>query len=257
MPNQHSKLTNEVKTKLPEIKKLLEENYSVNEICKILGYKYAVVYNSICKNGLKHLVSVSSIGKSRTSRKRIEENEKNNPLSKKVLYDLYVIQKKDLYEIAEFFNISPSGVLFRMRKYKIETRKKEEAMKLMYEKKPELREVHRKNANLGITGVFRKGNNYSNTMIEQQFEKYCIENNIPYERSFQITPDTHRYDFLIYNKTIVELDGLYWHKKEKQKIKDKLHEKFAFENGYDVIRFTDKEIKKTKGECFGRIKEIE
>lgn len=257
MPNQNSKLTAEVKTKLPEIQKMLEQQYSVSEICNILGYKYAVVYNCICKNNLKHLVNVSNIGKSRTTKKRLEEKEKANPLGKETLYELYVNRKLNLYEISEMYNLSASGVLFRMRKYGIETRTKTEAVKLLYEKKPELREVHRKNANLGITGVFRKGNNYSNTKIEQEFEKYCMENNIPYVRSFQITEDTHRYDFLIYNNTIVELDGLYWHNREKQKLKDAIHEKYAIENGYDVVRFTDKEIKKTKGECFGRIKNNE
>jgi len=257
MPNQNTKLTNEVKKKLPEIKKLLIEKYSVAEICKILGYKYAVIYNCICKNNLKDLVNVSNIGKSRTSKKRHEDKEKNNPLSREVLYDLYVQQKKDLYEIAKMYNVSASGVLFRMRKNGIQTRNKKEAIKLSYEKNPELREKHRKNANMGITGIFRKGNNYSNTKIEQQFEKYCINNNIPYKRPFQITKETHRYDFLIYDNVIVELDGLYWHNTEKQKVKDTLHENFATKNGYIVIRFTDEEIKETKGECFARIKKYE
>jgi very-short-patch-repair endonuclease len=257
MPNQNIKLTNEVKSKLSEIEKLLKEEYSVSEICKIMGYKYAVVYNCICRNGLKHLVSVSNIGKSRTSKKRHEDEEKNNPLSKDVLFNLYVTQKKDLYEISKMYNVSPAGILYRMRKFEIKTRTKKEATKLLYEKKPELREIHRKNANMGLTGVFKHGNNYSNTKIEQQFEKYCISNKIPYKRSFQISKETHRYDFLIYENLIVELDGLYWHNTEKQKIKDKIHEKNAIKNGYKIVRFTDKEIKETKGECFGRIKKYE
>jgi very-short-patch-repair endonuclease/predicted DNA-binding protein YlxM (UPF0122 family) len=254
MPNQYTKLTKELNRKVEEIKKLLEDDYSVSEICKILNYNYSAVYNCICRNNLKHLVGVEKIGKSRTSKKRYEEYNINHPLNEKVLYDLYVVKEKDLYEISKMYNVSPSGVLFRMKSLGIKTRNKKEASKIMYNKKPELREVHRKNANLGITGVFKKGNNYSNTKIEQQFEKYCIDNCIPYVRPFQITKETHRYDFLIYEGTIVELDGLYWHNKEKQKIKDKQHEEFAVKNGYQVIRFTDKEIKETKGECFDRIR---
>lgn len=254
MPNQYTKLTNEIDGKKDIIKKLLEDNYSVCEICNIMGYKYSAVYNCICRNNMKHFVSVKNIGKSRAFKKRYDDYNINHVLSKEVLYELYVVKQKDLYEIAKIYNVSPSGVLFRMRSLGIKTRSKKEASKIMYDKKPELREVHRKNANLGITGVFKKGNNYSNTKIEQQFEKYCIDNCIPYVRAFQITKETHRYDFLIYGETIVELDGLYWHDKEKQKIKDRQHEDFALTNNYAVIRFTDKEIKETKGECFDGIR---
>lgn len=257
MPNQYTKLSKELDKKVETIKTLLEDNYSVSEICKMLDYKYNAVYNCICRNGLKHLVGTEKIGKSRSFKKRYDEYNKIHPLNESVLYDLYVIQQKDLYEISRIYNVSPSGVLFRMRNFGIQTRSKKEAVKLMYDKKPELRDVHRKNANLGITGVFKKGNNYSNTKIERQFEKYCIDNSIPYTRQFQITEDTHRYDFLIYEKTIVELDGLYWHNTEKQKVKDKQHEEFASTNGYNVVRFTDKEIKETEGECFDRIRKTQ
>ena len=254
MPNQYTKITNELNLKVEEIKLLLEEKYSVNEISNIIGYKYAAVYNCIVRNNLKHLVSVNNIGKSRTSKKKIEMYNNTHVLNKEILYELYIIQQKNLYEISKSYNMSPSGVLFRMRIFGIKTRSKKEAIKIMYEKRPEIREQHRKNANLGITGVFKKGNNYSNTKIEQQFEKYCVDYDIPYVRPFQITSDTHRYDFLIYEKLIVELDGLYWHNREKQKIKDKLHEEYAIKNGYEIIRFTDKEIRETKGKCFDRIR---
>lgn len=254
MPNQLTKLKNEIDGKKDIIKKLLEDNYSVAEICRILNYKYASVYNCIRRNNMKHLVSVNNIGKSRTSRKRYDDYNENHVLNREMLHKLYVTDKKDLHEIAKMFGFSPSGVLFRMNSLGIKTRSKREASKIMYEKKPELRDVHRKNANMGLTGIFKKGNNYSNTKIEQAFEKFCIDNVIPYKRPFQITPDTHRYDFLIYDKTIVELDGLYWHNKEKQKIKDRLHEEYAIKNGFEIVRFTDKEIKETKGLCFERIK---
>jgi very-short-patch-repair endonuclease len=254
MPNQFTKLKNEIDGKKDNIKKLLEDNYSVSEICNIMGYKYSAVYNCICRNDMKHFVSVENIGKSRTSRKRFDEYNENHILSKELLHRLYVIDKMDLYEISKKYNISPSGVLFRIKSLGLKTRTKSEAAKIMYEKKPELREVHRKNANLGLTGVFKKGNNYSNTKIEQQFEKYCVDNLISYKRPFQITKETHRYDFLIYENTLGELDGLYWHNREKQKIKDRLHEEYAIQNGYNIVRFTDKEIKETKGLCFERIK---
>jgi very-short-patch-repair endonuclease len=52
---------------------------------------------------------------------------------------------------------------------------------------------------------------------------------------------------------IVELDGHYWHNTEKQKALDRQHEEFARSLGYDIIRFSDIIIKKTKGVCFDRV----
>jgi very-short-patch-repair endonuclease/predicted DNA-binding protein YlxM (UPF0122 family) len=251
MPNQFSVITEEIKSLLPKFEELLKKGYSLNEICqKYEKYSYSGIYNCIKRNGLANYISTKNIGKSRTSKKRNEEYNNNHKLNKHTLEKLYWEDKLDLYEIAKLFNLSPSGVYYRIRKYNIKTRNRSDASKLMYEKKPELREVHRNNANIGKTGIFKKGNNYSNTWIEREFQRYCEENELKYERSFQITKNTHRYDFLVGNKTIVELDGLYWHNKPKQKNKDKLHEEFARQNGYSVIRFTDKQIKETKGECF-------
>jgi len=254
MANQYSKRKIELEGKLLDIESLLKQGYSVNEISKILGYKYAAVYNCINNNGLGHFVSTKNIGKSRTTIGKRRDDDKKNPLNYETLNDLYHIQNKNLYEISNIFNISPSGVLYRMRKFGIKTRKKSEAIALMYNKKPEVREKHRMNANLGLTGVFKSGNNYTFTWIERSFLMYCEDNNIPYKRPFQIVPDGHRYDFLVRDKLIVELDGLYWHNKPKQKEKDTLFEQQAKDGGYDIIRFTDKEIRETKGKCFEAIK---
>lgn len=258
MPNQFSAVTIEIESLLPEFKTMLEAGYSVNEIQqKYNKYSYSGIYNCIKKHNLSHYVSTKTIGKSRASKKRIEDYDNNHDLNSEKLNQLYCVEKLDLYEISKMFDVSPSCVLYRMKKFNIKTRSRSEANKIMYEKKPELREIHRKNANEGKTGVFKNGNNYSNTWIEREFQKYCEENNIKFQRPFQITNETHRYDFLVGEKTIVELDGLYWHNKPKQKIKDKSHEEFAQQNGYFVIRFTDKQIKETKGECFKIIRNDE
>jgi len=258
MPNQFSVITKEIQLLLPEFEKLLKMGYTLNEIQQIHNkYSYTGIYNCIKKNGLSNYISVKNNGKSRTHKKRLCDFDNNHKLNKETLEKLYCVDKLDLYEISKIYGVSPSGVLYRMRKFNIKTRNKSEASKIIYTKKPYLREVHRKNANIGKTGIFRKCNNYSNTWIEREFEKYCIENNIKFQRQFQITQDTHRYDFLIGKKTIVELDGLYWHNKQKQKEKDKSHEEFAKQNGYVIIRFTDKQIKETKSECFKIIRNYE
>lgn len=255
MANQNSNITKEILNLLPQIKSLLVDGYSVNEITNyFIKYSYSAIYNCIQKNGLSSYVSTKNIGKSRASKKRYEDYDKNHKLTKEILQKLYHEEKKDLYEIAELYNMSPSGVLWRMNKLGIKTRNISEANYLIYEKKPELKEVHRINANLGKIGVFAKGN-YTNTWIEMAFKDFCEKNSINYTRSFQITKTTHRYDFLIENKIIVELDGVYWHNNPKQKEKDRLQEEFARQKGYFVLRFTDEEIKKSKGECFEIVRE--
>jgi very-short-patch-repair endonuclease len=60
---------------------------------------------------------------------------------------------------------------------------------------------------------------------------------------------------LIKDKILIELDGNFWHSTEKQKRLDEEFESLAFQCGYDILRFTDQEIKKTKGKCFERINE--
>ncbi len=255
MSNQFSVITKEIESKLYEIESMLKNGYSVNEIQKkLVKYSYSGIYNCIQKNGLSNYVSTKQIGKSRAYKKMLNDYDNNHKLNSETLFQLYNVEKKDLYEIANMFSVSPAGVLYRMKKLGIKTRNKSEAIALMYNKKPEVRERHRKNANLGLTGVFKSGNNYSFTWIEKDFLVYCENNNIPYKRPFQIVPDGHRYDFLVRDRIIVELDGMYWHNKPKQKEKDLLFEQQAKASGYDIVRFTDKEISETKGKCFEIIK---
>lgn len=254
MSNQYTKIKNQLDNVVSDIECCLIDGLSVNQISMLFGYGYSAIYNCIVRNGLKKYVSVKNIGKgTRYDEYNLQYNN-NHKLTKEVLFKLYWEDLKDMYEIADTFNMSPSGVLYRLRKYNIPTRKRSEASKLLYKKNPELREVHRKNANNGVTGIFKKGNNYSNTGIERLFESYCISENMVYNRQFQIYPGGHRYDFLVNPNILVELDGVYWHDTDKQRIKDIEQENDARLNGYYIFRFTDTTIKETKGECFNDIK---
>lgn len=254
MGNQYTKIKNELDNVVHDIECCLISGLSVNEISILLDYGYSAVYNCIIRNGLKHYVSIKNIGKGNRYDEYYKKYENDHSLTKDVLFDCYWNKLMNLYEIADMFNVSASGVLYRLKKYDIKTRKTSEASKLMYERKPELREIHRKNANNGITGIFKKGNKYNNTSIERLFEEYCKLEDLVYNRQFQIYTGGHRYDFLVNGIILVEVDGVYWHDKETQIIKDNNHDKEASENGYFIIRFTDIQIKKTKGECFNEIK---
>lgn len=251
MANQFTKTKRELDAKLDDIKDLLLQGYSASEIAKLLGYGYAAIYNAICRNNLRQYIGVDKNGKSKSSREHYKNREKFDYVC---LYEEYVVNKLDLYEIGRKYNTSPANVLLYMRKFGINTRTKSEAIRLQYEKNGDtLREKHRQNAYAGITGIHRKGVKRTETWIEKDFEKFCIDNEIQYKKQFQIESKGHRYDFLIYDKLLIELDGDYWHNTEKQRRLDEKHNLLANENGYDIIRFSDSDIKKTKGMCFERI----
>ena len=92
--------------------------------------------------------------------------------------------------------------------------------------------------------------------IEQAFAAWCDERNIEYTRQFQLMPKHHRYDFLINGtKLLVEIDGEYWHTREQQIIKDKIFVDEAVKMGYNVLRFTDREMTASNMTCFERIYE--
>ena len=99
------------------------------------------------------------------------------------------------------------------------------------------------------------------TDIEIIFENLLNEMNIQYQPKFRIYNENkeeftfREYDFLIKNtKILVEVDGDYWHgnkkiftplsefQKNTQK-NDKIKEKFAQRNGYEIIRFWGSDIK--------------
>ena len=98
MPNQNTKITKELNSRITEIKSLLLEGYSVSEISKRIGFGYASVYNAIQRNELSNLISVKNNGKSKTSKKYHEDK---SLFDKSTLLREYVDNKFNLYEIAE------------------------------------------------------------------------------------------------------------------------------------------------------------
>lgn len=240
------------------IREYLEKGMSVNEIRKLFDYSYSAIYNAIQRNNMGHLVSCIRGAKSETAK---QYHQSKSRFTEKMLIEEYIINRENLYSIAKKYNCTPANVLAYMRKYSIPTRNKSEASSLCYEKNgDELREKHRQNAYAGRTGIHMKGRRRRNSWIEQKFEKYCIENGIEYEREYQINGSGHHYDFLVKlvkNYILIELDGNYWHNTEKQKNLDIIHENIALQNGYNVLRFTDSQIKKTKGKCFDELRKYD
>jgi len=253
MPNQNSHITKSVNLHIDQIKNFLNEGYSVSEIAKSLSLPYAAVYNGIRRNGLADLISVKQNGKSRTSRKHYIDIQR---FDCEILRSEYHEKKMNLYEIAEKYDMSPSGILYNLRKFGIETRDKSEASLLMYAHKPEIKDKLRQLAFDGITGIHNKNFNRRDTWIELAFEEFCVQNNIVYTKQYQIDGKGHRYDFLLRDKLLIELDGLFWHNTDKQRKLDEEYDRLAIQQGYDIIRFSDREIKKTKGRCFDAVRKF-
>jgi very-short-patch-repair endonuclease len=253
MPNQNSHITKIVNLNIKQIEKMLIEGFSVSEISKSLSLPYAAIYNGIRRHNMSHFVSVSKNGKSKTSKQYHDRIQK---FDYDTLKEEYIDNKLNLYEIADKYDMSASSVFLYMKKLGVDTRSKRDASLLMYEKKPEIKDILRQLAFDGVTGIHNKNFNRRETSIERSFEKFCQENNISFIKQYQINGEGHRYDFLVLDKLLIELDGVFWHSTDKQKMLDEEYNKLAIQHGYDIIRFTDIEIKKTKGKCFDAVRKF-
>lgn len=80
------------------------------------------------------------------------------------------------------------------------------------------------------------------TSIEKKVARFLDKNNIDYEFNKVVkTKTSFRFPDFRIGKLIIECDGVYWHKNMKKE--DKARENELKELGFEVIRFTDKEIK--------------
>ncbi len=91
-----------------------------------------------------------------------------------------------------------------------------------------------------------------NTSIELAIEAELIRRSIPYLKQVSIEGIT-LVDFLLPNKIIVQVDGTYWHSREKNKGKDIAQDTELFFKGYKVFRFIDKEINKSAKKCINKV----
>lgn len=175
---------------------------------------------------------------------------KQPKISRDILYSLYNEEKLSLKGIAELHNYpNPASVQADMDYYNIPRRSYKQAGKVLFERQPELKQLHRINfyKNLHLYNI-RK------TWIEVAFEEWAYKNNIIVTYQFQITPSTHRYDFRIDNtKILIELDGTFWHNSHKAKYRDMMYDIEALQAGYVVYRYTEKEIKLKENVIFDEL----
>jgi very-short-patch-repair endonuclease len=51
-------------------------------------------------------------------------------------------------------------------------------------------------------------------------------------------------DFLVENRLVIEVQGVYWHSKKRRSEKDEIKRNCLIETGYQFLEFTDEELKK-------------
>ena len=74
----------------------------------------------------------------------------------------------------------------------------------------------------------------------------------------QVTIERKIYDFLLFNKLLIEFDGEYWHSTAEAIINDKTKNEIALKNGYQIMRISDKKAKQIDNiiEIANKIKDI-
>lgn len=237
---------------ISELKEKLNIGYSLMEFCEEKGLSYNKTYHIVKKAG----VSLPKNGTSRKSKINHISKVKYN-IGKDELMKLYYDDKLSIKQISKIYGCSVSIIDKLMNRYGIKFRSKSEASEFQWT--PELREHFKKLSNDGVIGVqlLRNRGFKGNTSIEKSFITWCNQNNIIFKQQQQLFKGGHQYDFLLDGTNIlVEVDGLYWHNRKHQKEKDQIQVDEAIKLGYNVYRFTDKEIRETKGGCFDRLLQV-
>lgn len=224
--------------------KEIVEKVAAGESLSYVAREYPISYYRLYIEVREKHPDLLNMSKSQSVRDRLSESKKLKLPNDKIA-EMYTSGRSS-YDIAAEFNTTPCTILSRLAEMGIELN--DQSIYWTEERK----EVYRQKCYDGEIGVHAQGDGaYRFTKPEREFAAWCDDRNIPYTRQFQLEPGTHRYDFYLDGTDIiVEIDGEYWHSSDEQKMKDDYFDLCAKEAGYEVLRFTDNEISKTKGRCF-------
>jgi very-short-patch-repair endonuclease len=218
---------------------------SLKNVCESHSLNYYHLYGKIRKD----FPGLMSRKKSALVRERCKKAQEI-PLDIGEVIRLYTVEKLSAREIAEKMGVVQNVILKRLREHGIPKNHQGDYWT------DERREHQAKLCHDGVIGVHNPANKYRFTGIEQQFVSWLEGRNIEYERQKQLKKGRHRYDFhILGTKLLVEIDGVYWHDTASQREKDKRFIDEAAELDYNVVRFSDIEIRDTKQRCFERILE--
>ena len=186
-------------------------------------------------------------------------------------YDWFEIQKyynddKTWRDIKEKFGVSDGAIFKAIKRGDLKLRNKTEAANLHFKKfggRKHTEETKQKLSKIRIKYLTENPDkvpyliNHSSkkSWPEQIFETALISSGIT-GWVYKYQNWIYQYDFAFVDKKIdVEIDGG-THELDKVKKIDKRRDKFSIENGWRVVRFTAKEVKKDLIGCINRLKEI-
>jgi len=180
-------------------------------------------------------------------------------LSKAILKSLYNKDFLSATQIAKKYRVNTTTIILLLKKYNIEVRNKKQSQRtyLKFHDTRSLRQSEfMKNNNPMSSEKGRNSyNNYIHTQpkssLEIKFENELKRRNIEYKE--QVSFRGMFLDFVIKDKIAVEVDGVYWHNMLEHKARDKRKDKLLLEEGYQVFRFTDKEILTNVKSCVDKI----
>jgi very-short-patch-repair endonuclease len=223
----------------------IQNGESLRHICEAYDLNYYVFYKKIKKEKPNLL---KRDWKSASKKKRYSEAQKIR-LDENRICEMYKSELVSAGKIAKEFGVAQNTILRILRENEV----KKNSQSLYWT--DEMREAQRRRCYDGEVGIHAQGDGaYRFTKPERDFAAWCDMNDIGYTRQFQIEASKHRYDFRIGETyLLVEIDGEFWHNTSEQKKKDLEFEKEAKENGFTVIRFSDRIIRETKTKCFNDI----
>jgi len=166
-------------------------------------------------------------------------------VSKEELEYWYWDKNQSLWEIAERFEYPNAMAVSReFKQYGIARRDYVAAGKAKYASSP----THRAKVLSGFERVRKQWYLGKKTWIEQWCADWLHAHHITYKYQYQLPEDisslTHYFDFFLPEfNLLIEMDGVYWHRRAKQKQRDNFFDAAARECGFNVIRITDDECK--------------
>lgn len=222
--------------------------------CEATSANYHSLYKYIKRNRPNIALSITMNGKSSAS--TLAARNKSKRPDADTLRKLYWTQGMTMVKIAETYEVSAGSVCNWFEELGIKARDYKERVMMWMDDAH--KEHWRKLANDGKIGVHKWRGEWQGTKttwIEAALEDWLRQNNIEFVREFQIKKGAHRFDFWVKGtKLLLETDGIYFHNRDDQQIKDRTQEESAKEYGFIVLRFTDEDIRTTKGKCFEVIK---
>jgi very-short-patch-repair endonuclease len=222
---------------------------SCSEISNKHNFTYHQTYQAHKRLKLKMVKQGTSI----TTKNKVLS--KKYRILKKELKFLYVEEEQTIKTIRGIFDCTHQSVLEELERHGIRQRTISEDSEITW-RSERMREGARKNCNDGISGIRKLSKNktngkYWNTSLEKIFKKSCRKFGVRYKQSYQIQKGGHFYDFFLpqYN-VLIECDGEYWHNNDKQRIRDKRHNKEARILKFEIKRFFGNDLKRGKHEKY-------